>query len=75
LGLYNNYLFVCDDVVKIFDVSDPENSSLIHSISQNAFDVIIHNNLLILIGENGLYQYSLDENNIENIEHLSTINI
>ncbi len=75
LGLYNNYLFVCDDVVKVFDVSDPENSSLIYSINQNAFDVIIYNNLLILIGENGLYQYNLDENNIENIEHLSTINI
>ncbi|GGG42732.1 LVIVD repeat-containing protein [Bizionia arctica] len=75
LGLYNNYLFVCDDEVKIFDISDPENSQLVHSINRNAFDVIIQNNLLILIGENGLYQYSLDMNNIENINELSQLNI
>ena len=75
LGLYGDYLFVCDDEVKIFDISDPENTSLISSINQNAFDVIIHNDLLILIGEQGLYQYSLDSNAIENMTHLSTINI
>ena len=75
LGLYNDYLFVCDDEVKIFDVSNPENSILVNSINRNAFDVIISNNLLILIGENGLYQYSLNPNNIEEINELSTINI
>lgn len=75
LGLYHNYLFVCDDEVKIFDISDPENSLLVHSINRNAFDVIIQNNLLILIGENGLYQYSLDPNDIENINELSQLNI
>lgn len=75
LGLFNNYLFVCDDEVKIFDISDPENSQLVHSINRDAFDVIIQNDLLILIGENGLYQYRLDGNNIQNINQLSQINI
>ena len=75
LGLFNNYLFVCDDEVKIFDVSDPENSVLITRINRNAFDVIIQDDLLILIGSSGLYQYRLDENNIEDIQQLSTINI
>ncbi len=75
MGLYQNYLFVCDDEVKIFDVSDPENSVLVHSLNRNTFDVIIYNNLLILIGDNGLFQYSLDENDITNITELSTINI
>jgi hypothetical protein len=73
IGLYEDYLFVCDDEVKIFDVSNPEESVLVTSIDRNVFDVIINNNLLFLIGENGLYQYSLDENNIENIQPLSTI--
>lgn len=55
LGLYNNYLFFCDDEVKVFDVSDPEDSQLVTSIDVNSFDVIIRNGSLILIGENGLY--------------------
>ena len=75
IGLYGDYLFVCDDEVKIFNVSDPENIELGHSLPREAFDVIIYNDLLILIGDNGLYQYSLDETNIENIQELSTINI
>ncbi|APY09585.1 hypothetical protein BWZ20_03790 [Winogradskyella sp. J14-2] len=75
LGLYGNYLFVCDDEVKVFDVSNPENSTLVTSIDVNAFDVIINNDIIVLIGDNGLYQYSLDYNDINNISHLSTINI
>ncbi len=75
LGLYGDYLIVCDDEVKIFDITDPENLQLVHNIDKNAFDVIINENLLILIGETGLYQYNLDENNIQNTTELSTINI
>jgi hypothetical protein len=75
IGLYNNYLFVCDDEVKVFDISNPENSQLVTSIDVNTFDVIINNGNLVLIGENGLYQYSLDSSDITNITHLSTINI
>ena len=75
IGLYGDYLFVCDNEVKVFDVSDPENSELVTSIDVNSFDVIINSGILVLIGENGLYQYSLDSNDITNINHLSTINI
>ena len=75
LGLYNDYLIICDDEVKIFDISEPENIQLVHNINRDAFDVIIQNNLLILVGEFGVYQYSLDENNIQNTIELSTINI
>jgi len=59
LGLYGNYLFVCDDEIKVFDISVPEESKLVTSIKRSAFDVIIRNDLLIAIGESGLYQYSL----------------
>lgn len=59
LGLYGNYLFVCDDEIKVFDVSNPEESTLVTSIKKSAFDVIIRNDLLIAIGESGLYQYHL----------------
>jgi hypothetical protein len=75
LGLYGNYLIVCDDEVKIFDISDINNTTLVHSINRNAFDVIVNNDTLILIGQNGLYQYSLSPNSIQNTSELSTINI
>lgn len=75
LGLYGNYLFVCDDEVKVFDITDPENSQLAHSINISAFDVIIQDNHLITVGTNQLNQYALDANNIKNTPLLSTIGI
>lgn len=73
LGLYNDYLILCDDEVKIFDVSDPEKMTFAKSIDIAGFDVIIQNNHLIVVGKNSLNQYTLDPTNIENITHLSTI--
>jgi len=77
LGLYGNYLFVCDDEIKVFDVSIPEESKLVTSIKRSAFDVIIRNDLLIAIGESGLYQYSLSSDTDTGVAatELSTIQI
>ncbi len=77
LGLYGNYLFVCDDEIKVFDVSVPEESKLVTSINRNAFDVIIRNDLLIAIGSTGLYQYQLsnDAQTGVEIKELSTLSI
>lgn len=77
LGLYGNYLFICDDEIKVFDVSNPEESKLVTSIKRSAFDVIIRNDLLIAIGESGLYQYQLSENTDDGVtvNELSSISI
>lgn len=75
MGFYGDYLFVCDDEVKIFDISDPENMNLVHAIDTESFDVIIQNDLLILVGEQGVYQYALDPNDIQNETMLSTISL
>lgn len=75
MGLYGKYLFVCDDEVKIFDISDPENSKLVHSINTAAFDVIIINDKVITVGNNTLNQFALNKNNITNTSLLSTISI
>ena len=74
LGLYDDYLIICDDEIKIFDISNPEESKLVNSINKEAFDVIIKDNVLIAIGEEGLYQYNLKsaEDGI-NFEALSSI--
>lgn len=73
LGLYNDYLLICDDELKIFDVTDPNAMIFVQSIDISGFDVIIQNNHLIVVGEDGLYQYRLDADDISNITHLSTI--
>lgn len=75
LALYNNYLFVCDDEVKIFDITNPEESLLVNSINISAFDVIIRNNHAFIIGDTSMYQYEIDPNNIKNIKALSVIPI
>ncbi len=78
LGIDNNTLFICDGDagLKIYDTSDPLtiSSHKIASFSDiHAFDVIPFNEVLMLIGENGLYQYNYSD--LENIELISTINI
>ncbi len=77
LGLYGNFLFVCDDEIKIFDISKPEESKLVSAIKRNAFDLIIQNDLLIAIGESGVYQYRLSNNSEEgvSINALSAIDL
>ncbi len=77
LALYGNFLIVCDDEIKVFDISNPAESNLVSSVNQSAFDVIITGDLLIAIGETGLYQYELapDTNSGVSITELSTINI
>jgi hypothetical protein len=75
MAFYGDYLFVCDDEVKIFDISDPENMNLVHAINTESFDVIIQNDLLILVGEQGVYQYALNPNDIQNETLLSTITL
>lgn len=60
LGLYGDYLIVCDDVIKIFSITNPENPELVHSIDQSCFDVIIKGNDLFAIGDNGMYRYELN---------------
>lgn len=76
LGLYENFLVVCDDEIKIFDVSNPAQYTLAESIQQYAFDVIIRNDLLIAIGYQGLYQYRLTKNGSDiEVKTLSTIDI
>jgi len=76
LGIDNTTLFVCDGDagLKIYDATDP------YRIDQNhiktfadlhAFDVIPFNNILMLIGNDGLYQY--DYSDLQNISLLSVI--
>ncbi len=61
LGLFRHYLLVCDDQIKVFDTRNPAEMEVLDQIDVRAFDVIIRGNLLIAIGDLGLYQYRLED--------------
>ncbi len=67
LGLYGSYLFVCDDEIKVFDVSVPEYPHLVTSIEKECFDVIIKGDRLFAIGDNAVYRYTLNPADITDI--------
>lgn len=76
LGLDGNLLFVCDGEagLKIYDRDDPLdiiNNKLAHYPDIDAFDLIPVNGILMLIGDDGIYQY--DYSDILNIEQISHI--
>ncbi len=76
LGIDDEVLFICDgdDGLKIYNADDPYTISdklLAHYENINAYDVIPLGNVLIMIGEDGLYQYDYsDLNNITLLSHI-----
>ncbi len=76
LGVDGNLLFICDGAagLKIYDKSDPLNiinSKLAHYPDFVTFDVIPMNGILMLVGEDGIYQYNYtDPQNIVRISHI-----
>jgi hypothetical protein len=79
LGIDGNLLFVCDGDagLKIYDKTDPQaiiTNQLAYYPGFHAFDVIPMNGILMLIGEDGIWQYDYsDPGNIVQISHI-TIN-
>ena len=76
LGIDNGTLFICDDGLKVFNASEPQKimaSQLAHYKGMEGFDVIPFNNVLMMIAEDGLYQY--DYSDVNKIEQISKIKI
>lgn len=78
LGKKGDLLFVCDGDagLKVFDASDPKTvgNRLIYTYANiNTYDVIPVGDLLVMVGDDGLYQY--DYSDIRNIRLLSKIEV
>jgi hypothetical protein len=78
LGIDKTTLFVCDGVagLKVYNASDVHNidKNMIKTYSNiDAYDVIPFNNLLIMIGKDGLHQF--DYSNPANIVFLSKLDV
>lgn len=76
LGIDNGILFLCDDGLKIYKVGDPQKlitGQLAHYKGMDGFDVIPNNNILMMIANDGIYQY--DYTDLNNIKELSKFRI
>ena len=74
LGVKDNTLFLCDDTegLKVYDVTDDVNIKLLnHQTGIQSYDVIPLDESLLMIGENGFYQY--DYTNPSDLRLLSSI--
>ncbi len=69
-------LFLCDDGLKIYNLTEPQklmSNQIAHFANMDGFDVIAHNNIVMMIAEDGIYQY--DYSNANSIKYLSKIPI
>lgn len=78
LGIDNKTLFLCDgsDGLKVFDIADRmkiDENLLAHYPNFDAYDVIPFNNILMLIGADGIFQF--DYSDPTNIKQLSQISV
>lgn len=76
LAIDGNHLIVCDGAggIRFIDVSDKTSPKILATLSGvNAIDAIVLNGLLIVVAQDGLYQY--DYHDFSNPKLLSKINI
>lgn len=74
LGIDNGTLFLCDEGLKVFNTKDPMTlmaNQLVHYAGMEGYDVIPFKNTLMMIADDGLYQY--DYSNLQAISQLSKL--
>ena len=78
LGIDDGTLFVCDDGLRVFNAEDPstimhKDNKLAHFREIDGLDVIPFDNVLMMIAEDGIYQY--DYTDVQQIRQLSRLPI
>jgi len=76
LAIDNGTLFVCDDGLKIFNAANPQTlmaNRLAHYSGMEGYDVIAFDNILMMIADDGLYQY--DYSDLTRIRQISRLPI
>lgn len=74
LGIYENYVIVCDgeNGVAFYDYTNPYNLDYVSSVSGvHAYDVIVREDRMLLIGQDGLFQYDISD--VKQIKLISNI--
>lgn len=74
LALHDNYLVVCDDELKIFNVTDPVEPVLLKAFNKSYTDVVIYNDILFAFGSRQISQFKWQGNDFTTLEEISTLN-
>ena len=72
LAVEGNDLFVCDDLIKWYDVSDPAVLVSKGTFPSNATDLIVYNGILMVIGPGGLSQYTYNTGELKLLSKIPT---
>ena len=75
LGIDKGMLFLCDEGLKVYKITTPKtltDNELAHYSGMEGYDLIPFNNVLMMITDDGLYQY--DYSKVDEIKFLSKFN-
>ena len=72
LALDGNNLFVCDGGIKYYNASNVQNLAIKEKVVIEATDLIANNGILMVIGSDGLYQYSYTDGTLKFLSKIST---
>lgn len=73
LAIHENFLIICDDELKIFDVTNPAQPSLVKSVNHKFKDVLIYNNTMYAFGEQKVTQFKWNANDFLKLTPISDI--
>ena len=73
LAIYENYLIVCDDELKIFDTTNPAEPVLVKSVNYKFKDIVIYNNILYAFGEQKVTQFKWNAGDFLTLTAISDI--
>lgn len=65
LGKNDTALFVCDNLLKVYDCRNVNNLLLMSTHNLSARDVIVNDSILLVIGDNGFSQYLINGWNLD----------
>lgn len=69
-----NYLFICDEGLKIYNAANVTSLQMLkHVTNIETFDVIAYNNIALVVASDGLYQF--DYSDINNVRQISKISV
>lgn len=74
LALYDNYLIICDDELKIFNIEDPEKLTIVKALPYTFKDIVIFNDILFAFGEKHITQFQWNTHDFLSLEVVSTLN-
>lgn len=73
LGVEGNRLYVCDDGLKVLDISRTPSATLVQKFATTLTDVIPNGNYLLAVGPGGLYQYAIGSTALQQVSVLPII--